>query len=1556
VAGNDDLNVSLKITGDASSLHSAAEQAQADLGKIGQAAQQSNALARDTARYLSSEAKSLEEVTERRHAYGEALKSGVLSADQFFVASKQLATQEQALKSGLLEAAGAVSHFNLNTSAARVEIGRLVKDLATDQPQRFAQSFTTLASQTGVLGSAMKLLVSPIGLVTAAVVAAAGIYIHFAAQNDTLTKSLAATGNYAAADAQQLKALGAEAEQSDGHIRGTADAVTQLAETGKFAGSSLQLAGQGAAAFANLTGTSLEKAIGLFEKLRDAPLKTLAELDQHYHFLSVDQIEQISQLEQMGDKARASSEAIKIFADAMISRNEEVKKDLSEWGRLMDAIATSAANAESRVKGFLASLVNGKYNAQHSLGVFGLLLPGTTSFSNELVSSATGTNGHQFDSVVGGSSSSAAAATNEASQAQAKFNSYLAQTQVAVDKEVVSMQHHIDAMNQSKEAIALENQNRAVEQAYLAKGAPLTDAETAAIERQNAPLIALARNEDQAAAAKKGRAAAEHALATARREAATDAIKLDDVIGKLTEDTAPLAKITDEYNKQLDFLAAAETHFHDAGELTAEVLEKLQKAYDLLNQRKQEAIEKQQILNQLHDEEGSAIDNLLQKYTDEERSLTDLSESWHREQAEATAAKEADRAWAQAVREALRDGDQARAQSLLGQKGYYEQLARFHADEIERLKQERSLIDSWAQAGEQDMQQFFQSVNQGGSVMKNLVNLTKQVVQQIIFEFEKLAIINPLLNAIFGGNRPGLSTAGGALGMLFNGGGGGSGGGVGSAGGGTGTFSLFSPSSWIDAGKNLYNGFSSLFTGGTPAGAMSGGGGTLVDYGMSSSNSGTLLNYGAGGAVGPGAVSPGFWGSGMSSYGGVMGVAGGIYAGYNAYNAAGGGIGGLAAGAAYGVGTSVLAGAAGTAMASGLSAGLAAIPVVGWIALAAMFVNMISGGKLFGTAWKTKTAGVDLNIGPDGGTAHTWEYQQKQGALFSGMKDRTKNVASSPEAIKAAQDFFDSIKQTMTSAAKALEIEVPPVIEASLQTVNEYDKKGHLKSTKYLVEAFGQHWEEASADLAAKRIQADAIIDVISHTDVGKDAIAIAAQFQGSADLLADAAAMMVQATADIQSKHGLLGLSATLSDTVDVVQQYQQGSESLVQTYGRLQQEVAVMKEGIDVMGIAAGKAGADLVKFADDFVQAAGGVQAAAQLQQSFEQAYYSPKEIAQSHADALHAQLGGDLTSIGLGADTTMAQFRDAFDAIKDSLNGADLAHWEQVGNELAQYFTLINQINADQAKKFQDWNASFATLVQNTQQIAAQLFGTGADQIQAKIDALMAFGNETGIWDFRQITALKKQIKDQQDQQQHAQQLAGANALLGNIGSLGVLTGETLEELAKQFNIPLDKLAGILGTDQAGLAAQFQQSEDIARATLDTSQNTKYTNELLADILAQQQGLALPYSLKDLQTAHDGTSPTTGTTTKPTPIGGRPPSRGGAQPGQVATDTPTDRIAAVTVGTKPVVDATKQGTDRVVAAIEAHTDVMRRFLGIPNDGPRNTRGYYNSHGIYTRPLAR
>lgn len=88
-----------------------------------------------------------------------------------------------------------------------MELGRIMKDLATGQTSLLERSSLTLAGSMGIFGSALGALLSPIGLVVAAIVGIVAAIISHARATDELNKSLAATGNYAASSAGQLSSM-----------------------------------------------------------------------------------------------------------------------------------------------------------------------------------------------------------------------------------------------------------------------------------------------------------------------------------------------------------------------------------------------------------------------------------------------------------------------------------------------------------------------------------------------------------------------------------------------------------------------------------------------------------------------------------------------------------------------------------------------------------------------------------------------------------------------------------------------------------------------------------------------------------------------------------------------------------------------------------------------------------------------------------------------------------------------------------------------------------------------------------------------------------------------------------------------------------------------------------------------------------------------------------------------------------------------------------------------------------------------------------------------------
>jgi hypothetical protein len=520
---------------------------------------------------------------------------------------------------------------------------------------------------------------------------------------------------------------------------------------------------------------------------------------------------------------------------------------------------------------------------------------------------------------------------------------------------------------------------------------------------------------------------------------------------------------------------------------------------------------------------------------------------------------------------------------------------------------------------------------------------------------------------------------------------------------------------------------------------------------------------------------------------------------------------------------------------------------------------------LFGGKQKLIDTGIDISGGASGLNISAYETIFKSGGLFG--SDKTKNVTAAlgDDFNKQISLVFGSIVDTVKEAAKALGIPIDD-IQAKIYAFHVAETKISLKG--------------------------------LSAEDQQK---ALEAVFSSIFDGLAGA--------------------------VVPFIAQFQQVGEGLGETLVRVATEVQVTQQAMKQLGLVINETDPEkFAQIADGLIKMAGGVDAFIEGMNSFT-ANFAPESFKfQTEQDALTSAL----QQVGL----TLPGTREGFWQLMQSLDASTDAGQKQIATLLRladvanAYYTALDKQQTDATQAAKDaaqananFVASLKTLVQNTQQLADQLFGTSADKINARIKELMDFGAESGIWDFRQITALKKELADQAAQQQAAQKLVGASSLLANFGQLGALTGEDLNQLAQQFNVPLDKLAGILGTDQAGLAKQFAVAEQQAQAALGTEQNTKYANELLANILAAQLGLPQPYSLTDINAAFTGTAiatPSVGG--KPTPIGGRPPGPIGPQP--VAS-------SIVSASSKPGGVSTVASPD-VVSAVRENTQVTRQFL--------------------------
>jgi hypothetical protein len=447
--------------------------------------------------------------------------------------------------------------------------------------------------------------------------------------------------------------------------------------------------------------------------------------------------------------------------------------------------------------------------------------------------------------------------------------------------------------------------------------------------------------------------------------------------------------------------------------------------------------------------------------------------------------------------DAKRDGvtiSEEEQNALRGMIGMREQ----HLQAVERERQgiERNqgiirdgfyaLVDATADWASGSISSFKDMAKRGMDIIKNMVI-------DMLANIFKMRVVEPFLRGLFGGG----GSSGGwgnVVGSLMGGG---------SSSGSNPWLSMVSGSGGNSGG--MLNGLMGLFGGSSAAATPLNSVGPLAG-GYSYPTAGASGGGSSAGAMNPwlGAVAGGLYGLGQGD--------GGIG---TAASTAAGAVAGYSVAAAYTAGAAAAAAAGGAATAGGLAAGsaagLAAVPVIGWVALIALVVDKISGGKVFGTKYRPEEQRTTFGFGAEGTTASNqvqeWKYvggfgNGGDGQLLMGgwgrKRRRTRELGVNPEALEAIEAILESVKDTYKSAAGALETEVLPVLDATFETIIEYTKKGKVKSTKTIGTILGETYAEP-LEAFQQRMHAEGIIATL-------DASLAAAQSS-----TADAVAMAIE-------------------------------------------------------------------------------------------------------------------------------------------------------------------------------------------------------------------------------------------------------------------------------------------------------------------------------------------------------------------------------------------------------------------------------------------------------------
>lgn len=349
----------INITADSSGALKAAAQVKsgfADMSKDAQA-QYSKLTAAQKRNYdsLRRQADTVNMTRAQQIAYNASLKtSGPLLDD----ITKRLAASTAATQK-------AGSQFNQYGLTAKMELAALrqvpaqITDIVTSL-QGGQKPLNVLIQQGGqlkdvfggVVPAARALTRTLVGMITpytvgaAAVIALGAAWLQGSREMDEFNRTLIMSGNSLGITSGQASAMSAEISKLSDITRGQAvEALTAVAKSGKISGDQLEEVATVAARSAKILGVSVDDVVERFAKLAEDPVKSSAELNKQYNFLTESVYEQIRALQEQGREQDAAALAQSALARATTQRLDEVETSLGVVERAWNATKNAAKGA-----------------------------------------------------------------------------------------------------------------------------------------------------------------------------------------------------------------------------------------------------------------------------------------------------------------------------------------------------------------------------------------------------------------------------------------------------------------------------------------------------------------------------------------------------------------------------------------------------------------------------------------------------------------------------------------------------------------------------------------------------------------------------------------------------------------------------------------------------------------------------------------------------------------------------------------------------------------------------------------------------------------------------------------------------------------------------------------------------------------------------------------------------------------------------------------------------------------------------------------------------------
>lgn len=238
-----------------------------------------------------------------------------------------------------------VANKQLLNSRATSEIATGLSEVLAGNPARLKRTGAAFLNQSGFFAK----MFTPAGLGITAVVAGLGAlavaYAKGEAEQTAFAQSLLVTGGYADKTTDQLQDLAKQLDGMQGVTEhAAAGVIASVVATGQFSGQMVDTVSKTALAMEQL-GQPTEKTIQQFEQLGKDPVNALLKLNETTHFLTQSVYDQVTALDQLGEKDKAAQVAQDAYAQAMQQRAADVSQNLGALQRAWASITGTAKEA-----------------------------------------------------------------------------------------------------------------------------------------------------------------------------------------------------------------------------------------------------------------------------------------------------------------------------------------------------------------------------------------------------------------------------------------------------------------------------------------------------------------------------------------------------------------------------------------------------------------------------------------------------------------------------------------------------------------------------------------------------------------------------------------------------------------------------------------------------------------------------------------------------------------------------------------------------------------------------------------------------------------------------------------------------------------------------------------------------------------------------------------------------------------------------------------------------------------------------------------------------------